>query len=149
MKIYKNFKFCASHQLRYPSFSDEENRQRFGKCVQLHGHNYLLRVCVEGELDVSKGYFLNFKNLTEVVQQHVIHALDHQHLNDVPLLKGHVPTVENTCQSIVDVLDPLLNHEDYHLYSCTLHETDTSSAKIYVVKKNIGYMQRDESTQSI
>ena len=34
--------FNAAHQLRNPDLSDEENQLRFGKCANLHGHNYVL-----------------------------------------------------------------------------------------------------------
>jgi 6-pyruvoyltetrahydropterin/6-carboxytetrahydropterin synthase len=131
MKIYKIFKFSASHRLFYPSRSDEENKALFGKCVNTHGHNYTLEVCVEGDLDMIKGYFLNLSNLSQIVQKAILEKIDHQDLNHSPFMQGDIPTVENVCQRIVHTLHPLLQHEDYHLYSCKVHETDTSSAKIY------------------
>src|SRR5262249_61388960 len=42
--------FNAAHQLRDPSLSDAENRRRYGKCANLHGHNYVLEVVVAGEI---------------------------------------------------------------------------------------------------
>ena len=43
--------FNAAHQLRDPGLSDEENQRVFGKCANLHGHNYVLEVVVAGEID--------------------------------------------------------------------------------------------------
>ena len=40
--------FNAAHQLRDPALSDEENQRLFGKCANLHGHNYVLEVAVAG-----------------------------------------------------------------------------------------------------
>lgn len=48
MKIYKRFKFSASHRLFYPSKSDEENKAR----TQLHARG----VC-GGRLGHDKGLF--------------------------------------------------------------------------------------------
>ena len=42
--------FNAAHQLRDPGISDEENERLFGKCANLHGHNYVLEVVVAGEI---------------------------------------------------------------------------------------------------
>ena len=33
--------FNAAHQLCDPGLSEEENQRLFGKCVNLHGHNYV------------------------------------------------------------------------------------------------------------
>jgi hypothetical protein len=46
----------AAHQLCDPEPSDDENRRLFGKCVDLHGHNYVLEVVVAGESDPATGY---------------------------------------------------------------------------------------------
>ena len=40
--------FYAAHQLCDPDLSDDENRRLFGKCANLHGHNYVLEVTVAG-----------------------------------------------------------------------------------------------------
>ena len=42
--------FNAAHQLRDPDRSDEDNERLFGKCANLHGHNYVLEVVVAGEV---------------------------------------------------------------------------------------------------
>ena len=42
--------FNAAHQLCDPDLSDDENRRMFGKCANLHGHNYILEVVVAGEM---------------------------------------------------------------------------------------------------
>lgn len=88
--------FNAAHQLCDPGLSDEENRQRFGKCANLHGHNYVLEVVVAGEIDPASGYVLDLKELSDVISRQVIQDVDHRNLNtDVPWLKGLIPTAEN------------------------------------------------------
>src|SRR5258708_5017706 len=73
--------FNAAHQLRDPGLSEEENRRLFGKCVNLHGHNYVLDVVVAGQVDESSGYVLDLKQLSSVVCRQVVHDVGHRHLN--------------------------------------------------------------------
>ena len=88
--------FNAAHQLYDPGLSDDENRRLFGKCANLHGHNYILEVVVAGEIDQASGYVLDLKLLSDVINTQVIRDVDHRNLNtDVPWLKGCVPTTEN------------------------------------------------------
>ncbi|MFY9650792.1 MAG: 6-carboxytetrahydropterin synthase [Trebonia sp.] len=99
--------FNAAHQLYDPDLSDDENRRLFGKCVNLHGHNYVLEVVVAGEVDHATGYVVDLKVLSNVIKTHVICDVDHHNLNtDVPWLKGLIPTSENLAQAIWDRLGP-------------------------------------------
>jgi len=101
--------FNAAHQLCDPDLSDDENRRLFGKCVNLHGHNYVLEVLVAGEVDRATGYVLDLKVLSNVIKTQVIRDVDHHNLNtDVPWLKGLIPTSENLAQAIWDRLCPEL-----------------------------------------
>jgi len=89
--------FNAAHQLRNPQLSDDENRRLFGKCVNLHGHNYALDVVVIGKIDDASGYVLDLKRLSEVIYQQIIQHVDHRNLNtDVPWLEGLIPTAEKS-----------------------------------------------------
>jgi 6-pyruvoyltetrahydropterin/6-carboxytetrahydropterin synthase len=92
--------FNAAHQLCDPALSDEENRRLFGKCANLHGHNYVLEVVVAGEIDQASGYVLDLKSLSDIITRQVIGDVDHRNLNtDVPWLQGRVPTAENLAQA--------------------------------------------------
>ena len=92
--------FNAAHQLCDPDLSDDENRRRFGKCANLHGHNYVLEVVVVGEVDQATGYVLDLKFLSDVISRQVIRDVDHRNLNtDVPWLKGSIPTTENLARA--------------------------------------------------
>ena len=88
--------FNAAHQLCDPSLSDEENRRLFGKCANLHGHNYALDVVVAGKVDEASGYVLDLKQLSAIICRLIVQDVDHRNLNtDVPWLKGRIPTAEN------------------------------------------------------
>src|SRR6478609_9834896 len=64
--------FNAAHQLHDPSLSDADNRRLFGKCANLHGHNYVLEVVVGGEIDQASGYVLDLKVLSDIMNGQVI-----------------------------------------------------------------------------
>ena len=101
--------FSAAHQLCDPDLSDAENRRLFGKCANLHGHNYILEVVVACEIDQPSGYVLDLKLLSDVTGRQVIREVDHRNLNtDVPWLKGRVPTTENLAEAFWERLLPEL-----------------------------------------
>ena len=70
--------FNAAHQLYNPDLSEEENRRLFGKCANLHGHNYVLEVVVAGEIDQASGYVLDLKLLSDVIGRQVVREVDHR-----------------------------------------------------------------------
>ncbi len=88
--------FNAAHELRNPDLSEAENRRLYGKCANLHGHNYVLEVEIAGAVDPTTGYVFDLKQLSSVVSRRIIDDVDHRNLNaDVPWLEGLIPTAEN------------------------------------------------------
>jgi 6-pyruvoyltetrahydropterin/6-carboxytetrahydropterin synthase len=121
--------FNAAHQLRDPELSDEENERRFGKCANLHGHNYVLEVVVAGEIDRATGYVLDLKDLSDVMHRRIIDDVDHRNLNtDVPWLEGRIPTAENLAVAFWERIRSAL--PDGSLRSVRLWETDKNWAQV-------------------
>jgi 6-pyruvoyltetrahydropterin/6-carboxytetrahydropterin synthase len=121
--------FNAAHQLCDPALSEEENRRLFGKCANLHGHNYVLEVVVAGEIDQASGYVLDLKLLSEVIGRQIIRDVDHRNLNvDVPWLKGLIPTAENLARAFWERLQPELPAG--LLRSVRVWETDKNWAEV-------------------
>jgi 6-pyruvoyltetrahydropterin/6-carboxytetrahydropterin synthase len=121
--------FNAAHQLCDPALSEEENRRLFGKCANLHGHNYVLEVVVAGEIDQASGYVLDLKLLSEVIGRQIIRDVDHRNLNvDVPWLKGLIPTAENLARIFWERLQPELPAG--LLRSVRVWETDKNWAEV-------------------
>lgn len=88
--------FNAAHELRNPDLSEAENRRLYGKCANLHGHNYVLEVVVAGTIDPGTGYVLDLKRLSDVISRRIVEDVDHRNLNtDVAWLEGLIPTAEN------------------------------------------------------
>jgi len=104
--LTRRYKFCASHRLHNPAFSDGHNRQVYGKCNNPHGHghNYVLWVTVSGPVDQRTGMVCNLADLDDCVQQEVIERFDHQNLNLMPEFAELVPTSENLAVCIDGIL---------------------------------------------
>jgi 6-pyruvoyltetrahydropterin/6-carboxytetrahydropterin synthase len=121
--------FNAAHQLRNPDLSDDENQDLFGKCVNLHGHNYVLDVVVAGKIDDASGYIMDLKRLSDIIKQQIIQHVDHRNLNtDVPWLEGLIPTAENLAVTFWDRLRGEL--PEGLLRSVRVSETDKNWAEV-------------------
>jgi 6-pyruvoyltetrahydropterin/6-carboxytetrahydropterin synthase len=97
----------ASHRLHTESLTAEENRAAFGKCNNPHGHghNYVVEVLVGGDVDRETGMVVNLSVLDEAVRGRVMERFDHTNLNLDPLFQKQVPTTENLCRAVFDLLD--------------------------------------------
>jgi 6-pyruvoyltetrahydropterin/6-carboxytetrahydropterin synthase len=123
--------FNAAHQLCDPGLSDEENRRIFGKCANLHGHNYVLEVVVGGQIDQATGYIFDLKRLPDFVYQRVIDDVDYRNLNtDVPWLPGVIPTADNLAVAFMDRIRSEL--PEGVLRSVRLWETDKNWVEVGV-----------------
>jgi 6-pyruvoyltetrahydropterin/6-carboxytetrahydropterin synthase len=121
--------FNAAHQLRDPGMSDDENQRLFGKCANLHGHNYVLEVVVAGEVQQSTGYVMDLKQLSDVICRRVIQDVDHRNLNtDVPWLQGCIPTAENLAMAFWERISSEL--PEGLLRSVRRWETDKNWAEV-------------------
>jgi len=122
MYLTKIVTFCCSHQLRDPSWSDEKNQDEFGKCSNLHGHNYKLEVTITGQLNQS-GMIMNMTSLGKIIRDKIVRHIDHKTLNtDIVHFKTNLPTVENMVIYFWDILKPHLPKNA--IYKLTLYETD-------------------------
>jgi 6-pyruvoyltetrahydropterin/6-carboxytetrahydropterin synthase len=121
--------FNAAHQLRHPDWSDAENKRLFGKCVNLHGHNYAVEVVMAGEIDDATGFVWDLKRLSDVINEQIIRDVDHRNLNtDVPWLKGCIPTTENLALAFWERLKPEL--PERLLRSVRVFETEHNWAEV-------------------
>lgn len=115
--LTRKCEFSASHYYHNPAFTPEENQRVFGKCANLdgHGHNYTLEVTVKGEVDSTTGFVVDLKQLKDVLNDEVVEAMDHRHLNkEVPEFAKLIPTTENLAIAIWDRLNAKLNVAKLH-----------------------------------
>lgn len=106
--LTRKAEFSASHYYWVPEWTEEENRQAFGKCANRngHGHNYTLEVTVAGEIDGTTGFVVDLKELKDVIEREVMSVYDHRHLNlEVPEFATAMPTTENIAIAIWNRLE--------------------------------------------
>lgn len=134
LRITKEFRFEGAHALL-----DYD-----GKCRHIHGHSYRLMITVEGvpslrEGDPKIGMIMDFGDLKDVVETHIVKHFDHALLlrRNAPLaeeisgayqnvlLLDFQPTCEQLTLHFTDILKKIITLPN-SLYSVRLYETPTS-----------------------
>ncbi|HEV2426053.1 MAG TPA: 6-carboxytetrahydropterin synthase QueD [Terriglobia bacterium] len=112
-----DYSFSAAHALR----------DYKGKTENTHGHNFKLRVTIEGrELD-STGLLVDFIDLRDSVKS-IVDRLDHRFLNETEPFDRLNPSAENIARYVCDRLESQANQNGARLQAVTVWETDTSFA---------------------
>ncbi|MCU1271269.1 MAG: 6-pyruvoyl tetrahydropterin synthase [Acidobacteriaceae bacterium] len=129
--LSRRYRFSASHRLHSEQMSDAENRAIYGKCNNPygHGHNYVLEVTVSGQVDPN-GMVCNLVDLDESVNREVLSRFDIENLNMRPEFADSVPTTENLCTVIFDLLNQDILKRKFtqaHLERVRLEETMMNS----------------------
>lgn len=109
--------FAAGHALR-------EYR---GKCENVHGHNYKVRVTVAGEKLNSIGLLMDFVDLRGAIKA-LVERLDHRFMNDLEPFDKLNPSAENMAKYFCDELGPRVKDQGLRVQAVTVWETDTTSA---------------------
>ena len=129
MKAYltRLYMFSASHRLHSERLTEEENRETYGKCNNPygHGHNYIIEVTVGGAVDERTGMVCDLVELDECVRSHVLERYDHQNLNVLEEFAAEVPTTENLCISIYEIVKR--EFRGAHLQKVRIEETMMNS----------------------
>lgn len=103
MRVTRRYRFAASHRLHSAKFSEEENRDLYGKCSNPygHGHDYVLDVTAVGPIDAATGQVVHIPTLDRLVSEEVLQDFDHRYLNaDIGEFQTAVPTSENIIRVI-------------------------------------------------
>ena len=98
MKVCRRVNFNAAHRLYRKDWSDEKNDAVFGKCnnPNFHGHNYIMEVWIEGDIDPETGYVIDLKILKDIIKEEIVERFDHRNLNlDCAEFENLIPTAEN------------------------------------------------------
>ena len=109
--------FAAGHALR----------QYKGKCENVHGHNYKVRVTIAGDKLNAAGLLMDFVELRGEIKKFV-EELDHRFLNDIPPFNQLNPSAENIAKYICDKIEPQAKNQGLRVHGVTVWETDTTSA---------------------
>ncbi len=110
--------FAAGHALR----------NYRGKCENVHGHNYKIRVIVQGEKLDQTGMLADFVVLKRLLRD-VSERLDHVFLNDIEPFDTLNPTAENMAIYFCGKMQEGLKLENpVEVAEVTVWETDIQSA---------------------
>jgi 6-pyruvoyltetrahydropterin/6-carboxytetrahydropterin synthase len=125
--LSRRYHFSASHRLHSPEMSEDENRATYGKCNNPHGHghNYTLVVTIRGPVDQRTGMVCNLVDLDTFVAREVVDRYNLQNLNTMQEFAQIVPTTENVCVEIFEILQRGFPHA--HLERVKLEETMMNS----------------------
>jgi len=101
-----------------------------GKCENPHGHNYRVRVTVEGPQLDSIGLLADFTQLKQAVRA-VMGRLDHQFMNDLEPFTTVNPSAENVAKYFYDEVQQHLKDlpPGARITDVVLWETETSRAQ--------------------
>jgi len=121
--LTRRYRFSASHRLHSTEMSADENQATYGKCNNPHGHghNYTLEVTVSGPVDDSTGMVCNLVDLDGFVEKEVLARYDLENLNTLKEFAQTVPTTENLCVEIFEILQR--GFQNAHLDRVRLEET--------------------------
>jgi 6-pyruvoyltetrahydropterin/6-carboxytetrahydropterin synthase len=111
--------FAAGHALRGYK----------GKCENVHGHNYKVRIVLEGSQLDSIGLLFDFTHLKRVMRE-IVAGVDHVFLNDRAPFDVINPSAENLAKFFYDETIRLMSAmpEGARIARVTIWETDTTSA---------------------
>ena len=122
MFVTTSMNFEAAHELKSVKFTEEKNRIHYGKCTNLHGHNYKLFVTIQGEVK-EDGMIVNFTEIKKSIRNKIIDIYDHSMINTI---MDEVPTAENMVLKFWELLENEFVKLDVNLYEIKLHETENS-----------------------
>lgn len=110
--------FAAAHALRHYE----------GKCEDLHGHNYLVEMVVEGEtLTPDTELVADFTLLKRELRAELA-LIDHRYLNELPHFDVINPSSENLARYLYRKMKERLSNLPVRMYSMTVGETPLQSA---------------------
>jgi 6-pyruvoyltetrahydropterin/6-carboxytetrahydropterin synthase len=145
MKAYlsRRYRMSASHRLHSPAYDAERNQVVYGKCNNPHGHghNYVIEVTMGGQVDAQTGMVCNLGDLDGFMQREVIDRFDHTNLNLYQGFQRLVPTTENLCITIYDLVSAGFNKAE--LVRIRIEETANNSFEYSGVAKQVSEAKID------
>ncbi len=105
-----------------------------GKCENVHGHNYKVRVMWKGRQLDSIGLLYDFTHLKRVIRD-IVDGVDHKFLNDQAPFDVINPSAENLAKYFYDETTRQMKAmpDGARITRITIWETDTTSATLLAV----------------
>ena len=112
--------FSAAHNLRNYK----------GKCEKLHGHNYRIRLTVEGRALDKSGMLVDFVEMKSILKK-ILSKYDHGYLNEITPFDKTNPTAENIAEHIYKEVKTRTAGLNVRPRSVAVWETEKNCAEYY------------------
>jgi len=103
-------------------------RQYKGKCENLHGHNWKVKICFTGTKLDQTGMLIDFTDMKKYLKE-IISYLDHKLLNEIEPFDKINPTAENIATFIFNKMKNC-ETETAKIFEVEVWESNTSSATV-------------------
>ncbi|HNW82738.1 MAG TPA: 6-carboxytetrahydropterin synthase QueD [bacterium] len=100
-EVYREIYFSSAHHLR----------NYCGKCENIHGHNWKVRLYVTRNELTATGFVMDFKDIDRILKK-ITDVLDHKDLNSMDEFKVLNPTAENIAKYIFVQCDAEIKLQD-------------------------------------
>ena len=123
ISVYREVQFSSAHRLR----------NYCGKCENIHGHNWRVRLFVTRENLDEIGFVMDFKVLDKVLKK-ITDYLDHKDLNELEEFKTVNPTAENIALFIFRAAENEISgiDKEVRVLRVSVWESDKSCATVEV-----------------
>ena len=126
--------FSAAHKLSRNDWTEEHNREVFGKCANpnWHGHNYTLWVTVKGEVNKETGFVVNLTEVSTIIRKFILDKVDHKNLNaDVDFMQGKFSSTEVLAIEFWNQIVGPVNKLGCRLHSLKIQETEKNFVEYF------------------
>ena len=119
LEVYREVQFSSAHRLR----------NYHGKCENMHGHNWRVRLFVTREKLDETGFVMDFKVLDAVLKK-IMELLDHKDLNSLEEFQIVNPTAENIALLIFKLAEKEISaiDKEVRVSRVSVWESDKSCA---------------------
>lgn len=116
--------FAAAHQLKLEPEKSES----------MHGHNWKVEVCIQGNALNPAGLLMDFGDLKKYVAE-IVARMDHKCLNDLDCFKGLNPSSENIAKFIAESLDARIRNETVCVSKVSVWESQDACATFILAEQ--------------
>lgn len=125
-RLIKQFSLACAHQI-----PDAD------KCSRIHGHNYRVRFCLEGQELDEQGMLIDYRQIKRQLKQ----RYDHHFLNQFPEFDpeqgGIPPTTERVAEVFFEAIDTLCQQKETRPRVCWVEVQETDEAWVRVEEEVI------------
>lgn len=108
MRLTRKVTFSSGHRFWKSSLSEQLNKKLFGGWASPfnHGHNFVLSVSVEGNVNEATGMVINIKDIDEMLKMRVVNLFAQKSINDeIEWFKNTTPCLENLMPYIAGLIE--------------------------------------------